>query len=399
MKRLTLSLLIITSFLILNIIGCSKAVLDPTSSTLCGDIVSATILSNRIADPNIPDYIVTCDVNVKAPLTIQQGVIIAVKQNFKIVINASGSIMAIGSSDSMIVIKGETDSKGFWYGMIIESNNPENKLNYVKIQNGGSPTNIETANLSIMAKSKIVITNSTFTKSIKNGIFVAGYDYETIESLTGFSNNYITDNDLYPISITASDVKNMSANSQMTKNGTDRIQVRGGDLEGNVVWNKTAVPLLVSIGVEIGSVANTGNLTINEGMNIEFESSTYLRNYNSTNGAKGFINILGSSASHVVLKAASQIAGGWEGITVLSTNAQNNIEYAEILFGGQYSIVNKTKGNISCGDVSQDGNIKMKNSIISNSSDYGIHIRRGPGFLPDASNTFTGNLAGNYHKD
>ena len=366
---------------------------------MCGDITANTTWPNINTNPNVPDYLVTCNINVMAKLTLQPGVVIAFKQNLSMTIKSNGSIIGNGTADSGIIMKGETDAKGYWNGLFIESNSPENKLNYVKIQNGGSPTKIESGNLNVSAKAKIILTNCTFTRSIKNGIFVAGAEYESIESLTGFSNNYITDNDLFPISITASDVKNMDYNSQMSKNATDRIQVRGGDLEGSHPWSKTAIPLLVSIGVEVGSSANTGNLTINAGMNIEFESGTFLRNYNSTNGSKGFIKIMGTNSEMVQLKAKSALAGGWEGITFLSINAQNQIDYADIQFGGQYSIVNKTKGNVNCGDVSQDATVVIMNSKIGNSAVYGIHVRRGPGFVPDASNIFTNNVSANYFKD
>ncbi len=106
-------------------------------------------------------------------------------------ITISGSLQAQGTSNNMIVFKGEQDVTGYWRGLRYTSNNTANTMDFVSIANGGEKGfdgGNRKANIEVSASGIFTITNSAINKSGGYGIGVQAGGSLT-ESGNTFSGN------------------------------------------------------------------------------------------------------------------------------------------------------------------------------------------------------------------
>jgi hypothetical protein len=77
------------------------------------EINADRVLTNIVADPNLPDYLANTDVRVAAKLTIQPGVVIAFALDKGMYINnPQGVLIAKGTAGQKITFTGKDKTKG-----------------------------------------------------------------------------------------------------------------------------------------------------------------------------------------------------------------------------------------------------------------------------------------------
>ena len=88
---------------------------------------------------NVPYLLESGEVyDITARLEIAAGTEIQAEENAGIGVYSGGIFNAVGEAGNPIIIKGKSDTQGFWRGIHIDTNSPDNKITYANISNGGS---------------------------------------------------------------------------------------------------------------------------------------------------------------------------------------------------------------------------------------------------------------------
>jgi hypothetical protein len=104
----------------------------PVSVMISENINADRWLVDIFEDPAQPDYIVTGNIEVRAKLSIDPGVVIHFAADKSLQIE-QGAIIAKGTAQRGIVFMGVGNVPAYWKGVIIHSNSNENELEYVTI--------------------------------------------------------------------------------------------------------------------------------------------------------------------------------------------------------------------------------------------------------------------------
>src|SRR5690606_16346996 len=134
----------------------------------CDFFQQARVLTD---DPFAPvDYIITCNMQVTAPIKIEPGVVIEFEQNAGLDIDdyhtANGSLSAIGTADKPIILRGVQKTKGWWRGIMFDTESHLNELTYVQIEDAGGMSfnsNGDKGAVHVFADSQLKMTNSTIS--------------------------------------------------------------------------------------------------------------------------------------------------------------------------------------------------------------------------------------------
>lgn len=351
------------------------------------------------------DYILNCVITVNAKLTIQPGVIIQCKNGAGIIIETGGTLVAAGSSAKTIKLAGDVDVAGIWKGIYVRSSSVLNEISYCTISNAGNSSfdgsTDKMANIRVNLGARLKLTNSTISKSLKDGLLIDGFDTDNACPITTFSANIFTDNQNYPISAVASLGNELDgANSTYSGNTYNKVLFRGGRLFGAHTWQKMNVPYLIKNVVSVGYDVQDGNLTIQPGVTVQFATDAGLCTGDYSSGS--WLKIVGSSPPNIItLTGETQTPGAWKGIAFQSTSVNNQISYAEISYGGSSSYTGNTaqKGNIMAGAWSA-GSFTLDNTNVLNSAAWGIYATlSSPAVTIAGSNYLSGNVSGNYHHE
>ena len=292
-------------------------------------------------------------IEVNAALTIEEGATLIMCADAGFNVSETGYITAVGTAQNPILIKGETESKGFWDGMGIYSNNPNNILNYVTIRDGGSYWGLEYSTLFIGSQGRVSIKNSTVTNSQENAMYISDD-----ASLDDFENNTFS-NSITGLHLSPFNVKWLDANSDyLSGNDNAFVHVRAGDVTSNSTWQDIDAPLLIH-GLTV-----SGGLTLSAGIEIQVEA---LDNIHVT--STGYLNAIGTSANPIEIKGRYNSVGFWGGLKISSNNPNNEFNYVTLQDGGSYW------GNeYSNLDLNSSASIKLNNCTINNANNVGVYI-------------------------
>ncbi len=112
-----------------------------------------------------------------ATVTIEPGTTLQFASGAGLRVNA-GALRAIGTASDRITFTSGSANAGEWHGVGIASNNTQNALQFVTIQNAGNrstPINdFNGANLYVATTGRVAVTDSAFTDSTRWGIYIDG---------------------------------------------------------------------------------------------------------------------------------------------------------------------------------------------------------------------------------
>ena len=152
-----------------------------------GDLTTDAIWK-KINTPLLHDGI-----RCQAGLTLQPGIILQAESDQGIDVKSSGYLNCLGTVSDPIVFKGRYSSAGYWKGIKINSNNPNNKFKHVQIQDGGSYWAWEYVNIFIL-NGKLELDNTTVTISNSYGLFVSSSQVITSGSVQTLSSGVLANN-------------------------------------------------------------------------------------------------------------------------------------------------------------------------------------------------------------
>lgn len=152
-------------------------------------------------DLNTP-YLFNGVTNISAAVTLETGANLVFEANSGIDVTSSGSLTAVGTASSPITFAGRFNTAGYWRSLRFESNNPNNKLAYAVVTDGGNYWGDAFSSVNVQSSSRLEIDNTTISNSNSWGMYVNS-------STTIVSNGG-----------TVTDAAGVLMNNTMTGNGT-----------------------------------------------------------------------------------------------------------------------------------------------------------------------------------
>jgi hypothetical protein len=357
------------------------------TSTYAGndeDVVAvrgSTVYSDQTWPGIDADYLITGDIGVSGALTIAPGARLVFQAGETMSVNASGTLVAVGTTDEPIVLSGNEQTRGYWGGLLFyQSNTTDNQLDHVTIEYGGGYYD---ANLKLDGSAsspvRLNVTNCTLRESETYGF---NFDGDTI--IGEFSGNTITGNTLGAGLASADVVGYLDDTSTYTGNDEDVVALRGSTVYLDQTWAGIDADYLIT-----GDIGVSGALTIEPGARLVFQAGETM----SVN-ASGTLAAVGTVDNPIVFTGVEQTAGYWGGLLFYQSNsAGNQLDYVTIEYGGGYYNANLKLDGSSSSPVQ----LSVTNCTIRDSGTWGISLDADTSVNADleAVNTFSGNASGN----
>ncbi len=329
------------------------------------------------------DYLITGDIGVSGALTIAPGARLVFQAGETMSVNASGTLVAVGTADEPIVLTGEEQTRGYWGGLLFyQSNSTVNQLDHVTIEYGGGYYD---ANLKLDGSAsspvRLNITNCTLRESETYGF---NFDGDTI--IGEFSGNTITGNTLGAGYIAPDTVGYLDDTSTYTGNDEDVVAIWGSTVYLDQTWAGIDADYLIT-----GDIGVSGALTVEPGARLVFQAGETM----SVN-ASGTLAAVGTEDNPIVFTGVEQTAGYWGGLLFYQSNSTDNqLDYVTIEFGGGYYNANLKLD----GSASSPVQLTVTNCTIQDSETWGISLDADTNVNPDIEevNTFSNNALGNIY--
>lgn len=239
------------------------------------------------------------------------------------------------------------------------------------------------AAVTVSEAAQLTVKNTLITQSGGYGLFLREGSL-----LPAFGTNTFSHNNEAPVLLAASHVSKLDAASAfMSGNGRNGIEVMQSEISGTgeAVWpafnDNTAYRF-------VGLVTAQTGWKLSPGVTIEIAADQYI------DIEEGYLNAVGTPAKKISFVGESKTPGSWRGIILHSGSSSNRMEQVHIQNAGGEELLSRVKSSIALASV---GKLSIKNSSITHSGGYGIHVYGAETSLnPDAgtSNTFTANAQG-----
>jgi hypothetical protein len=293
-------------------------------------------------------------------------------------VQTDGSLIAVGSESSPIVMTGVQKTDGFWRGLNFESRNPDNELKYVTVEYGGSggfDGADRKANVTLN-DAIVKISNCKLTNSEGLGLLTRNEEDELPE----FRENILTSNAV-TAEINKSQFHFLDATNDFSGNEDDFIDSWGqNSLDINVTWKALNVPYrFKGFWERIGS-----DLTIEKGAEFVAVSNVGFEILSS-----GSLSAIGIAEDPIIFRGENDVRGFWRGISIVSNSNKNELVHVIIKNGGSELFPGSSvASNIV---LMNQGRLKMSNCTLEHSGDYGLVISHDEGNI----GVFTNNLITN----
>jgi len=357
---------------------------DANPVEISSNISEDTVWPNVFDDPELPDYIVTSAISVNQELSIEPDVKVIFEPNTRMSINGDGALVAEGESDQLIVLTAEDEANG-WGGIIFFNNNVLNKLEFVEVSYGGrrdAVSGVLPANIGLEGffDAQVSIDNCIISNGFGDGVYI-----ESGAKLGSFTNNTVEENEDYPVSLTVLESSKLDNTSTFSNNGDNMVRMLGSTLDND---DEITVPTLadgVSYFLPDDINVNSG-LAIEAGASFSAASETFI-----TVNTNGYL-IAEGTASDKITFTAEDTGNGWRGIFFQSNNNLNSLDHVEISYGGNASGPSSGVEPASIGmEGFFDSKLKINNTTISNSLNYGLYAEGGAEITEFSNNTFNDN--------
>ncbi len=341
---------------------------------------SAELGSNVTTDRTLSadtSYVVTTNVCIQngATLTIEAGTALRFQKDQSLrVCENNSAIDANGSSNDPILMAATTgdEAQGWWQGLKIESDNPNNSLEYVEIKHAGSSSIYqEKTAIGIKKGGELSLANSTITMSGGNGLFVEQDPPTNARPTLSLSSNTYENNEMAALALPFENASDVSGASTFGSDSYVRIKTgpapNTGDRTINALNGDTPYRF-TSNGIIEGDAA----ITIEAGTAMEFASDV---NLNLTSGDASLI-ASGTESDKITMTATpgNESKGWWQGVRVDSDNPNNAFEHVEIKHAGS-SAIYQEKTAIG---VMKGGVFTLKNSTLTMSDGNGLFVEQDP---------------------
>jgi hypothetical protein len=358
--------------------------------TISANITVKTTLVDRLVNSNLPDYIVTKNIDVNHELTINPGVVIAFERDVRMNVNDNGGLLiAKGEATNKIKFVGVQKTKGYWVGIALYSGSNANVMEHVEVSHAGSRALYSTTKTALFfsggSKAQMAIKHTAFTDNDGYGIYMypGGILREFAEN--GFRNNTEAG-----ILLDAANVNKLDYFSTFKgNNGRNVVEVSSSNLRSGteVVWAGFADKAPYRIN---GELTIDAGWKLNPAVTLEMNRDAVIRINTS-----GYLSAKGTAKDKVVFTSADGSAAYWRGIICYSADPKTILENAEVRNAGGNIIVSAKKANIAIWGTK--ATMTIKNTKISGSGGYGVLVGYGSLANDDltTANTFEANAQTN----
>ncbi len=330
------------------------------------------------------DYLITGDIGVSGALTIAPGARLVFQAGEAMSVNASGTLVAVGTTDEPIVLTGDEQTRGYWGGLLFyQSNTTDNQLDYVTIEFGGGYYD---ANLKLDGSAsspvRLNVTNCTLRESE-----TYGFNFDGDSIIGEFSGNTITGNTLGAGIAMADVVGYLDDTSTYTGNDEDVVAIWGSTVYLDQTWAGIDADYLIT-----GDIGVSGALTFEPGTRLVFQAGEVM----SVN-ASGTLVAVGAADNPIVFTGVEQTPGYWGGLQFYQSNSPDNqLDYVTIEYGGGYHNANLYLD----GSASSPVQISVTNCTIQHSETWGIYLDVDTNVNADleTANTFSNNASGDVYR-
>jgi len=298
-------------------------------------------------------------------VTVEPGAEFTFGEGARITVKSGGSLTAEGTGDSPITFEGETATPGFWQGIRLRSNNPNNSLDNVVVRHGGAS---DWANVYVEGGARATVTNSTFEQSATAGLVAEGD-----ATLPEFAANEFRENETAAVYVPTSLVGSLDGDSTYVGgNGTDAVGVFSEDVEDDATW--PGVPYRFDGG---NHRFTGGAVTVEPGAEFTFGEGARI-----TVKSGSSLTAEGTGDSPITFEGATATPGHWQGIRLRSNNPNNSFDNVVVAHGGASDWANVY--------VEGGAQASVTNSTLRESATWGLFAEDGA-TLESSSNTFENN--------
>ncbi len=325
---------------------------------------------NKDTTLNAGCYKVDSDIYIEnaATLTVKPGTLLQFASGKLLRVRSNGALNAEGTLTAPIIFTGESKTPGFWNGITYYgSNNNSNSLKYVTIEYAGGSY----ANLNIDYGTRIKLSHSIIRKSSKYGV-----KFSSSSIIDNFASNILTENSGAPVRIPANKVHKLDKQSSYTGNAIKRDFIsiyESSKIVDDQAWSLLNVPyklhnnsLEALLTIEAGTT-----LIFKQGGNFKIES-------NGTLIAKGTAN------KRITFTGENKTSGSWHGLQFTFSGTANELNYVNVEYAGGEN----GNGNGAVTLFSTPGRLKISNTVISDSLQYGLDIANSKHMVEISNVTF-----------
>ena len=350
------------------------------SILVSGNIDSDIIWKDHVSDSKIPDYIVTKEVFVNARLTIEPNVFIQIKEGIGIRVSAEGTLISAGTPGNEVIMTSSSPGEGlYWKGIMINSNSTLNKLEHTHVLYAGHSAFSGSAfgSAVTVSKGKISLKNSKIGNSLNYGILIKDGE------LNEFSLNTFENIERYAIALSTDQAGKLDNNSTFS-NPAKAVELYAGTIISSKNIVIPDLPENARYFVN-GNLILKSYFEVSPGAILDFamDASVVVETDGTfvANGTEGKPIIFTSSRADEGLN--------WKGFHIKSLDPRNSFNHSEINYAGS-SAWNFPGPDYAAAIGIDNGSVKVTNTKITNSKDYGIYLLSGAlnGF---SSNTFSDN--------
>ncbi len=321
------------------------------------------------------------DLNLNAALTIAAGTRMEFRSTSQLRINTDGALIAVGTQAEPITFTSSEQTTGFWDGInFVYSGSPQNKLEHVIIEYGGTAANGDALiNASSLSSNpvRLSMNNVTLRNSIGDG-----FSFNRYTTLSQFDNIISTSNER-PGVISIEMIPSLGTGLAFTGNQSDIIYAINSSADESGTWLNHGVPYSVD------DLTVSANLTIGAGVQMLMRSSAEI--FVNTNGT---LAISGTAAQPVDIRGEQPVAGYWQGLRYQYSNNNNVIDHATITYGGGGTP--GTSGNIELSCLTTNpSRVSISNTAINDSGGWGIYTSNNCLLTVGTGVTYSNNSQGN----
>lgn len=172
------------------------------------------------------------------------------------------------------------------------------------------------------------------------------------------------------------------------------VELSPVEISGNIDENTVLEDIFVNSDnpdyIVTGNISVNAELTVMPGVVIHFQQN---RSFTITSGTNAMMVAEGTSDNPIVFTSAN-VAGEvrWSGIIFESADARNSLSFVNISWAGSEDNFYSGGWRTTSVGVEENGSLKITNSSISHSGDYGLYVDNGGSLNEFLSNTFENNV-------
>ena len=337
-------------------------------------------------------YNVTGDLAIKSEVSINAGVHLHFNENVKIDVKPEGSLQLNGTSSDLVHVTC-TDSAADlrWKGILFSSESAKNSISYADISYAGNSNfggfanyKDKSAVIGLQNNARLEINNTSIRESGGYGMYVRD------GKLSSFSSIDFSNNSNAAIGLRAAQASNLDKATTFSNNGWNGAEVFESSIQEECSWVdlKGDATYHIINDITIKTDVETSGLSIDAGATMEFDEDVML---DVQSGA--YLSAIGTSDNMVTFTTSNK-AGEiyWKGIRFVSANAQNELDYVHINYGGGATHSLSSYEDIKTAlSGNKDADITLTNSTVENSENYGVYFQ---GTINLTNNTFQNNPGG-----